>query len=104
MSTIRMSARLRQDHADVRALLTHPMETGTRRDAKGQLVPQHFIQRVQITHTAKVVLDVQCSQGLSRDPFFGLRVRGAKPGDRIGLAWLDNRGARDSAEVTVSAG
>jgi len=101
-SPTRISARLRQGHADIRALIMHPMETGNRRDAKGQLVPLHFIQRVQITHNGRVVLDAQWSQAVARDPFVGIRVRGAKAGDKVTLAWVDNLGVRDSVETVVS--
>jgi len=101
--TTRLSARLRQDTADIRALIMHPMETGNRRDAKNQLVALHFIQRVQITHNGRVVLDAQLSQAVARDPFVGVRVRGAKPGDKVTLTWVDNRGGRDSAEAVVAA-
>lgn len=102
-STTRITARMRQDFVDVRALVMHPMETGNRRDAKGQLVPLHFIQRVQITHNGRVVLDAQWSQAIARDPFVGIRVRGAKPGDKVALAWVDNRGVRESVETVVTA-
>ena len=102
-STTRITARMRQDFADIRVLVLHPMETGNRRDAKGQLVPLHFVQRVQVSHNGRVVLDAQFSQAIARDPFVGIRVRGAKPGDKVQLAWVDNRGARESAETIVSA-
>lgn len=102
-ATTRITARLRADFVDIRALVMHPMETGNRRDAKGQLVPLHFIQRLQITHNSRVVLDAQWSQAVARDPFIGIRVRGAQAGDRIALAWVDNRGVRESAETVVAA-
>ena len=101
--TTRLSARMRGEFADIRALIMHPMETGNRRDARGQLVPLHFIQRVQITHAGRVVLDAQWSQAVARDPFVGVRVRGAKPGDRVAIAWVDNRGTRDSVETILTA-
>jgi hypothetical protein len=42
----RITARMRQDFVDIRALVMHPMETGNRRDAKNQLIPLHFIKLV----------------------------------------------------------
>jgi sulfur-oxidizing protein SoxZ len=102
-STTRITARMRPDFADVRALVMHPMETGNRHDAKGQRVALHFIQRVQITHNGRLVLDAQWSQAIARDPFVGIRVRGAKPGDTVALEWVDNRGARERVETVVTA-
>ncbi|MGH8634053.1 MAG: thiosulfate oxidation carrier complex protein SoxZ, partial [Burkholderiales bacterium] len=40
---MKIRATLQGDVADVRILMLHPMETGTRRDAKGEIVPLHFI-------------------------------------------------------------
>jgi sulfur-oxidizing protein SoxZ len=94
---------LQGDVADVRILMLHPMETGARRDAKGDIVPQHFIQNVAVTHNGKTVLDAQWSQAVSRNPFLGLRVKGAKAGDKIGVTWVDNKGDKRTDEAPVSA-
>ena len=100
---MKIRATLQGDVADVRILMMHPMETGQRKDSKGQLVPQHFIKNVVVTHNGKVVLDAQWSQAVSRNPFLGLRVKGAKVGDKIGVTWTDNKGDKRSDEATVAA-
>ena len=41
---MKIRATLQGDVADVRILMLHPMETGARKDSRGDLVPQHFIQ------------------------------------------------------------
>src|SRR5688572_33221835 len=99
---MRIRATLQGDVADVRILMRHPMETGQRKDAKGDIVPQHFIQDVAVTHNGKTVLDAQWSQAISRDPFLGLRIRGAKPGDKIGVTWVDTKGDKRSDEAIVA--
>lgn len=100
---MKIRATLQGDTADVRVLMLHPMETGQRRDGKGELVPLHFIQSVLVTHNGKTVLDAQWSQAVSRNPFLGIRVKGAKAGDRIGVTWVDNKGDKRSDEATVAA-
>jgi sulfur-oxidizing protein SoxZ len=100
---MRIRATLQGDVADVRILMMHPMETGQRKDSKGQLVPQHFIKNVVVTHNGKVVLDAQWSQAVSRNPFLGVRVKGAKVGDKISVTWVDNMGDKRSDETTVVA-
>ena len=100
---MRIRATLQGDIADVRILMRHPMETGQRKDAKGDIVPQHFIQDVAVTHNGKTVLDAQWSQAISRDPFLGLRIRGAKAGDKIGVTWVDTKGDKRSDEAVVAA-
>ena len=100
---MRIRATLQGDVADVRILMRHPMETGTRKDGKGQIVPVHFIHSVIVTHNGKTVLDAQWSQAISRDPFLGLRVKGAKAGDKISVTWTDNKGGKRTDEATVAA-
>jgi len=100
---MKIRATLQGDTADVRVLMLHPMETGQRRDAKGQIVPLHFIQSVVITHNGKPVLDAQWSQAVSRNPFLGVRVKGAKAGDKITVTWTDNKGDKRTDETTVAA-
>ena len=100
---MKIRATLQGDHADVRILMQHPMETGQRKDAKGEIVPMHFIQSVVVSHNGNPVFDAQWSQAISRNPFLGLRVKGAKLGDKIAVTWLDNKGDKRTDEVAVTA-
>jgi len=100
---MKIRAKLEGDVADVRILMLHPMETGSRKDSKGDLVPRHFIQNVAVTHNGKTVLDAQWSQAISRNPFLGLRIKGAKAGDKLSVTWLDNKGDKRTDEATVAA-
>lgn len=99
---MKIRATLQGDVADVRILIAHPMETGQRKDASGNLVPMHFIQSVVITHNGKTVMDAQWSQAISRNPFLGLRVQGAKAGDKIVVTWVDTKGDKRTDEAIVS--
>jgi sulfur-oxidizing protein SoxZ len=100
---MKIRATLQGDTADVRILMRHPMETGTRKTATS-VVPLHFIQSVIVQHNGRTVLDAQWSQAISRDPFLGVRVKGAKVGDKISVAWVDNKDDKRTDEVAVMAG
>ncbi len=100
---MKIRATLQGDTADVRILMRHPMETGTRKTATG-VVPLHFIQSVIVQHNGRTVLDGQWSQAISRDPFLGVRVKGAKVGDKISVTWVDNKDDKRTDEVAVMAG
>ena len=101
---MKIRATLQGDTADLRVLMLHPMETGQRKNAKGEIIPLHFIQSVLITHNGRTVLDAQWSQAVSRNPFLGVRIKGAKVGDKISVTWVDNKGDKRTDEVTVAAG
>jgi sulfur-oxidizing protein SoxZ len=100
---MRIRATLQGDVADVRILMRHPMETGQRKNPKGELIPVHFIQSVVVTHNGKTVFDAQWSQAISRDPFLGLRIKGAKAGDKVSVTWTDNKGDKRTDEASVAA-
>jgi len=100
---MKIRATLQGDTADVRILMRHPMETGTRKTSSG-VVPLHFIQSVIVQHNGKTVLDAQWSQAVSQNPFLGVRVKGAKSGDKISVTWTDNKGDKRTDEVAVTAG
>jgi sulfur-oxidizing protein SoxZ len=100
---MKIRALLKGDTVDLRVLMLHPMETGQRKNSKGEIVPLHFIQSVVITHNGRTVLDAQWSQAVARNPFLGLRVKGAKAGDKITVTWVDNKGDKRTDEATVTA-
>ena len=101
---MKIRATLQGDVADVRILMMHPMETGQRKNSKGELIPMHFIRNVVVSHNGKTVLDAEWTQAISRNPFLGLRVKGAKAGDKISVTWIDNKGDKRTDETAVAAG
>ena len=99
---MRMRATLGAGFTDVRVLMTHPMETGQRKDAEGKIVPLHFIQNVTVKLNGKVVLEGEVSQAVSRNPVFSFRLKGGAKGDKIEVSWLDNKGETTSTEAAVA--
>ena len=99
---MKMRATLGQGYTDVRVLMTHPMETGQRKDSDGKLVPLHFIQNIAVKVNGRPVLDAQISQAVSRNPVFTFRLKGGAKGDKIEVSWLDNHGESNSTEAAVA--
>ena len=86
----------------VKALITHPMETGLRKNKKtGKKIPAHFIQEVKCEHNGKQVMNAQWSGAVSKNPYLSFKFTGGKIGDTIKLSWVDNTGQSDSAETKV---
>lgn len=99
---MKIRATLQGDVADIKVLMNHPMETGQRKDAKGQNIPAHFIQNVTATLNGKVVMESQWSQAISKNPFLGFKVKGAKAGDTVTISWVDNKGDKSSESAKVA--
>jgi sulfur-oxidizing protein SoxZ len=100
---MKIRAKMEGDAADVKVLISHPMETGQRKNEKGDLVPVHFIQNVTASHNGKIVLDAQWSQAVARNPFLGFRVKGAKTGDKITVSWVDTAGDKGNIDTVIAA-
>ena len=88
--------------ADIRVLMSHPMETGQRKDAGGKVIPLHFIQNVTVKLNGKTVVEGQISQAVSRNPVFSFRVKGGKSGDKVEVSWLDNQGESNKIETAIA--
>ena len=99
---MKMRATLAGGYTDIRVLMTHPMETGQRKDQDGKLVPMHFIQNLSVKVNGKPVVESQLSQGVSRNPVFTFRLKGGAKGDKIEVSWLDNKGETASIETAVA--
>jgi sulfur-oxidizing protein SoxZ len=98
----RIRAQVAGDKATVRVLMAHEMESGQRKDSAGKPIPAWHIHEMTATLNGKPVLSVQMGPSVSKNPYLQFTLRGAKPGDRIGIAWVDNRGQRRSDEALVT--
>jgi sulfur-oxidizing protein SoxZ len=100
---MKMRATMQGDAVDVKVLIQHIMETGLRKDQKtGKMIPAHFINQVSATLNGKMVLDMQWGVGISRNPFVGFRVKGAKVGDKVAVHAVDNLGTVFDGEVVIA--
>jgi len=99
---MKMRATLGQGVTEIRVLMTHPMETGQRKDSEGKIVPTHFIQNLTVKVNGKPVIEAQTSQAVSRNPVFSFRLKGGAKGDKIEVSWLDNHGESNSTEAAVA--
>jgi sulfur-oxidizing protein SoxZ len=100
---MKIRATMAGDVADIKVLMNHPMETGQRKDAKtGKLVPALFIQEVVATLNGAPVMTANFGTGISKNPYLGFKVKGAKVGDKINVSWVDSAGDKNSADAVIS--
>ena len=101
-SSIKIRAKEKGGEVTVKALITHPMETGVRKDKKtGELIPAHFIQEVVCKHGGNSVFTAYWSGGVSKNPYLSFKFSGAAKGDEIALSWADNKGDSDSLTAKI---
>ena len=101
-SSFKIRAKVKDGEATVKCLISHPMETGLRKDKKTkELIPAKFIQEVVCEHGGVTVMNAQWNATISKNPFLSFVFTGAKSGDMIKISWVDNTGKSDSTEATM---
>lgn len=99
---IRIRAKMKGDVAEVKALMSHPMETGLRKDKKtGKKIPAHFINEVICEHKGKNVMVASWGVAVSKNPYLSFKFKGAAAGDSVKVSWTDNQGGSASADTTI---
>lgn len=99
-STIKLRTKNKGGKIQVKALITHPMESGLRKNKTGDTIPARYISEVLVEANGKTVLTANWTASVSKNPFLSFSYAGAK-GDAVKLSWKDNTGKSDSIEKKV---
>lgn len=102
VANMKMRAQLTADVVEVKVLISHPMETGRRKDNFDQLIPAHFVQLLTATLNGKAVLEAQWGTGISKNPYLTFRLKHAKVGDIVEVTWHDNFGESATQSIAVT--
>ncbi|MEY3885103.1 MAG: hypothetical protein RIS87_878 [Pseudomonadota bacterium] len=99
---MKMRAQLKGEVTEVKVLMSHPMETGRKKDDFDKLIPAHFVQLVTATLNGKIVLEAQWGTGISKNPYLTFRLKNAKVGDIIEVTWVDNLGETATHNIAIT--
>lgn len=95
-SAVKLRAKAKKGVIDIKCLMSHPMETGLRKDKKtGEKIPAHFIQTVVAEKNGVPFMQADFNSTISKNPYMRIKVAGDK-GDEIKISWTDNKGATGS--------
>ena len=101
---IRIRALLKGDVTSITAIVSHPMETGMRKDDAGKTIPAQFIQVLTVEVNGKKMMESHLNTAVSTNPVFNFKLKGAKLGDKVVVSWTDNTGEKGSGETTIIPG
>ncbi len=88
----------------VQMVITHPMETGLRKDKKtGKVIPAHYITDVEFYFNNKLVTALKTGPGISKNPYFAVMMKATESGT-LTIKYKDNKGGswEKSVQVNVS--
>lgn len=98
---VKIRGKLKDGVASIKTLMPHPMETGTRRDAEGNVIPAHYIEEVICELNGSVAMTAHWGPSVSKNPYMAFKINNAKPGDLVKISWTDNMGESSQGELTL---
>ena len=89
------------DVVEVKALVSHVMETGQRRDAAGNIVPRKILNKFTCTIAGKQVFAADFEPAVSANPYIQFKFKAAESGPVV-LTWTDDDGSTIVGEETIT--
>lgn len=88
---------------EIKTLVQHPMESGQRKEAGGNLVPRHIVNRMTCRFNGRLVLDAKLEPAIAANPYLAFHFRASESGS-FEFAWTDDDGSvtRHTQSLTVS--
>ena len=87
---------------EIKALVSHPMETGYRTGADGALVPRDIINRFVCTYNGEEIFSADLFPAVAANPFFSFTTVATESG-LMAFRWFDDQGRAqlETAKITV---
>jgi sulfur-oxidizing protein SoxZ len=88
---------------EIKTLIPHVMEMGTRKDSSGKTIPRKIINRFVCTFNGKDVFTSDWQPGISANPYMAFFARATESGT-FDFAWHEDGGAvyKASAKIEVA--
>jgi sulfur-oxidizing protein SoxZ len=87
---------------EVRALAQHPMETGYRRGADGDVLPRDLLRRLECRFDGELVLLAELHAALSANPYVSFDFKLPRSG-ALTLTWQGDRGVQHTETISLTA-
>jgi sulfur-oxidizing protein SoxZ len=89
------------DPFDVKVLISHPMESGQRRDQLGLAIPRDIINHFVCALDGELVLDMELFPAIAANPFLSFSVVAEKSGV-LTMTFTDDHGETQTETVPIT--
>jgi sulfur-oxidizing protein SoxZ len=89
------------DIVEVKALVSHVMETGQRKDAKGEVIPRKILNKFVATVNGKEVFSADFEPAVSANPYIQFKFKAQESGPVV-LTWIDDDGSKIVGEDRIA--
>jgi sulfur-oxidizing protein SoxZ len=86
----------------LKTLISHPMESGQRKDGDGKLIPRSIINRFTCDFNGQNVIDVTMEPAISTNPYFEFEATVPEAGT-FTFTWYDDDGSvyTESQDIAI---
>lgn len=90
------------DVITIKTLISHPMESGQRKDSDGNIIPRSIINRFTCDFNGQSVVDVTLEPAISTNPYFEFDALVPEAGE-FKFTWYDDDGSvyEDSKPIAI---
>lgn len=85
---------------EIKTLISHPMETGLRKDADGKVIPKKIINKFTCVFNGKPLFSVDLGQGIAANPYLQFTARVVESGT-FRFSWFDDDGTVITADEAI---
>jgi sulfur-oxidizing protein SoxZ len=89
------------DIVEVKALVSHIMETGQRKDRDGKVIPRKILNKFTCTVNGKEVFAADFEPAVSANPYIQFKFKATESGPVV-LTWTDDDGSKIVGEETIT--
>jgi len=86
---------------EVKALVQHIMESGQRKDGKGNPIPRKILNKFTCTVNGKEVFSVDFEPAIAANPYIQFKFRATESGPVV-LTWTDDDGSKIVGEEKIT--
>jgi sulfur-oxidizing protein SoxZ len=89
------------DLVEVKALVSHIMESGQRKDSSGKPIPRKILNKFVCTVNGKEVFSVDFEPAVSANPYIQFKFKAQESGPVV-LTWIDDDGSKIVGEEKIT--
>ena len=87
----------------IKTLISHPMESGQRKDSDGNVIPRSIINRFVVDFNGQNVIDVTLEPAISTNPYFEFEAVVPESGE-FKFTWHDDDGSVYETTESITVG
>lgn len=88
---------------EIKTLISHPMQSGFRRDTMGEAIARDILKEFVCTYNGEQVFNAEFFPAIAANPFLSFFISATKSGE-LEFRWTDQHGqvTRESRTITVA--